>query len=111
MEGTFLHTHYNAASGTPKPSGGIFLHSSWGGLQSALVPNGNPGGIKLYRSRRRPAMKNAHAIQPDISATSPHARFCLQRHDGVRRAFEDAVRECADLQKMSLTSNMLSTWL
>src|ERR1039458_6749139 len=35
----------------------------------------------------------------------------LQRHDGVRLAFEGAVRECADLQKMSLTSNMLSTWL
>src|ERR1035437_7709466 len=76
--GTFLHTHYNAASGTPKPSGGIFLRFSSGGLQSALVPNGNPGGIKLYRSRRRPAMKNAHAIQPDISATSPQCSFLRQ---------------------------------
>src|ERR1035438_4351900 len=25
MEGTFLHTHYNAASGTPKPSGTCFF--------------------------------------------------------------------------------------
>src|ERR1017187_5960938 len=85
---TFLHPHYNAASGTPKPSGGIFLRSSWGGLQSALVPNGNPGGIKLYRSRRRPAMKNAHAIQPDISATSPQCSFLRQAPPHVVAAEE-----------------------
>src|ERR1035437_9993016 len=57
---------------------GILLRSSWGGLLSAIVPNGNPGGIKLYRSSRRPAMKNAHAIQPDISATSPQCSFLRQ---------------------------------
>src|ERR1039457_6298301 len=55
--GTFLHTHYNAASGTPKPSGGIFLRSSWGGLQSALCRERQPGRNQTLQEKQKEKKK------------------------------------------------------